>query len=104
MRSFARVRALALAAVLWLPALHCFYEAPTRAELARRLSAEAVRERPEAVAALRQTNAEWDFMGRTYLVLALANIALQDPTQTNTSLTMIDQILTTTLELKHATG
>ncbi len=104
MRSFARVRALALAAVLWLPALHCFYEAPTRAELARRLSAEAVRERPEAVAALRQTNAEWDFMGRTYLVLALANIALQDPTQTNTSLTMIDQILTTTLELEARHG
>lgn len=85
---------------MWLPALHCVVEAPPRAELSRRLSNEALRARPASIAALRQTNAEWDFMGRTYVVLALANTALRDPARAETALASIDQILTATLELE----
>lgn len=101
---FARLRALALAAGLWLPTLHCWFEAPPRAELAERLSRAALGQRPESIAALRQANAEWDFMGRTYFVLALANIALRDPTRAQTSIRTIDQILTETLELEERHG
>jgi len=48
-------------------------------------------------------NPEWDFMARTFLVLALANDALADPRKANANLAIVDRIIDDTVaaERKH---
>ena len=53
---------------------------------------------------MRASNAEWDFMGRTYLVLALANMALDEPSQADSYLGVMDTIIDETLRLEEAKG
>jgi hypothetical protein len=66
--------------------------------LAARLDALAnARENERATLALRQTNPEWDFMSRTFLVLSLANVALEDPASSARHLAAIDGIIEDTL-------
>ena len=81
---------LALAAAIWLPLLHLFFRpalsdfrqqhavAPQARQLAARHLAlwEDPGRREQEMARMRASNAEWDFMGRTYFVLALANMAI----------------------------
>jgi hypothetical protein len=111
------VLCLALAAVAWLPALHLLYPAnaqvlvhgkevtPLAAQLAaRQLSLwenPALRQRE--IARMRRSNAEWDFMGRTFLVLALSNMALREASFSSRAVAVIDRIVeeTTALEQKH---
>ena len=52
----------------------------------------------------REINAEWDFMGRTFLVLALANAALREPELKARALAVMDRILDDTLEREEAEG
>lgn len=51
----------------------------------------------EEVLAMRRLNPEWDFMQRTFLVLALANEALAAPDQQGTYLPVIDRVIEDTL-------
>jgi hypothetical protein len=53
---------------------------------------------------MRASNAEWDFMGRTYLVLALANLSLRDPVRQAQYLPILDTILAETLRLERERG
>ncbi|MBI2894625.1 MAG: hypothetical protein HYY06_13815, partial [Deltaproteobacteria bacterium] len=76
---------LVVAAALWLPSIRLFYRPPEASlrppggvsPLARSLARRHLRLwtvptlRAREIARMRSSNAEWDFMGRTYLVLAL---------------------------------
>lgn len=60
--------------------------------------------RGEAVAAMRRSNAEWDFMGRTFLVAALANMALREPASRAEVLRVMDLIIDETVRLEEEKG
>ena len=53
---------------------------------------------------MRASNAEWDFMGRTYLVLALCNMALTEPARQDRYLGVVDAIIDETLRLDESKG
>ena len=53
---------------------------------------------------MRISNAEWDFMGRTFLVLALCNMALHEPDQQAIYLDVVDRILDETIAAEAAYG
>ena len=42
---------------------------------------------------MRASNAEWDFMGRSFLVWSLANMSLREPQRRQTYLETIDRII-----------
>lgn len=105
---------LAIATPIWLPCLHLLFGedatehrsgdgVPPRA---RRMAAWHLRLwtdpglRAREVGKMRGNNAEWDFMGRTFLVLSLGNIALRDPAMKDTSLEVMDAIIDETLRLE----
>jgi len=112
---------LLMAAALWLPTVH-FFHLPNLAsyrpaehgarspENARALAARHLKlwEDPERrqieLAKMRGSNAEWDFMGRTFLVLALANMSLRDPDSTDRHLAVIDLIIEDTEKLEKEAG
>ena len=82
-----------LAAALWLPALHLYYAKPAAdfcqadgvSPKARQLAARHMELwsdpslRKIELDILRASNAEWDFMGRSFLVWSLANLGLREP-------------------------
>lgn len=102
--------ALLVAALLWIPNIHHLFDPPLRSTLTDRLAHRqlALWQSPEqldlAFGAMRRANAEWDFMGRTYLVLALANVALAQPARADEALRVIDGILASTLALEASRG
>jgi hypothetical protein len=112
------VTALAVAAGVWLPTMHLVFRpavADYRAEagvapLARELAArqlalwenEALRQGD--IAKMRATNGEWDFMGRTYVVLALGEMCLREPGQKERYLAVMDRIIDDTLLLEEQRG
>ncbi|MFI4859976.1 MAG: hypothetical protein ACIAXF_04760 [Phycisphaerales bacterium JB063] len=53
---------------------------------------------------MRIANAEWDFMGRTFLVLALCNMALHEPHDQKRYLAIVDRIITETLAVESSQG
>ncbi|MDC3379348.1 hypothetical protein OAX78_03605 [Planctomycetota bacterium] len=53
---------------------------------------------------MRGTNAEWDFMGRTFLVLALADMSMRDPSYQPDALVAIDAIIDETVRLEEERG
>jgi hypothetical protein len=53
---------------------------------------------------MRKANAEWDFMGRTFLVLALANMALREPAEKVRYLEVVDRIIDETIALDRDNG
>ena len=53
---------------------------------------------------MRVSNAEWDFMGRCYLVWALANVGLRDPASKTACLQTMDRIIAETLRLEQEQG
>jgi hypothetical protein len=53
---------------------------------------------------MRQSNAEWDFMGRTFLVLALANMSLRDPGSADKYVDVIDRIIDETIKIEAEHG
>lgn len=60
--------------------------------------------RQEELKRMRSSNAEWDFMGRTFFVLALANMAMRDPALERQTLVTIDAIIDETIRLERDKG
>jgi hypothetical protein len=117
-RILAGLAAMAMATLIWLPCLHFFYAKPVshfRQEQgispeARQLAARHLQLwtdpalRDEELKKMRVSNAEWDFMGRSYLVWSLANMALRDPASKPVYLRTMDQIIDETLRLEKQEG
>jgi len=109
---------LALAAAIWLPSVHWFFRrGPERfrsgssvSEVARQLANRHVEIwtdpalRRYELERMRASNAEWDFMGRSFLVWSLANLGLREPAAKQTYLAVIDQIIDETARLEHERG
>lgn len=109
---------LAFALIIWFSSLHLFFEP----NLADYISNGPVAPKTQEIAAyhlklwedpglraqtidrMRTSNPEWDFMGRTYLVLALANMSLREPSEKERFLTIIDRIIDNTLEVEREKG
>lgn len=53
---------------------------------------------------MQKLNPEWDFMSRTYFVLALANMALRDPVYEDPACEIIDAIIENTLRIEKEEG
>jgi hypothetical protein len=110
--------ALAVATLLWLPCLHFFFTpqaavwhsdrgiAPRAQELAERhlqLWTDPALKRRE-IGRMRRSNAEWNFMGRTFLVWSLAEMALREPAEQARYLPVMDTIIEETLRLEREHG
>src|SRR5439155_14839880 len=110
--------ALLLAAVLWLPCVHFFFKkspetfhcvagiSPKARQLAARhlqLWTDPTLRRRE-LEKMRASNAEWDFMGRSFLVWSLANMGLREPATKGECLRAIDRIVEATLALERERG
>ncbi|HSU53812.1 MAG TPA: hypothetical protein VLT36_07145 [Candidatus Dormibacteraeota bacterium] len=110
--------ALLVAGCIWLPCLHFVYQKPASAfkspeglsPLARQLAARhlqlwtepALRE--QELRKMRASNAEWDFMGRTFLVWSLANMSLREPAAKAGYLRTMDEIIDETIRLERDKG
>jgi hypothetical protein len=117
-RILAACAALILAAALWLPCLHLFFARPASAfyvkeglsPKARQLAARQMQLwadpllRKQELDRMRLSNAEWDFMGRSFLVWALANVGLRDPSSKPACLQTMDRIIDETLQLEQQKG
>lgn len=113
-----RLTALAVATVIWIPSLHFFYAREvgnfTRpaglSPKARQLSARhlqlwtdpALRQRE--LDRMRASNAEWDFMGRTFLVWSFAEMSLRNPADKPQYLQTMDRIIEETVQLEQKHG
>lgn len=114
-RTLARaVTVVGLACLLWVPAMHLFFRQDAGAEGRERARDRLLEDQLDAwedpelraheVSRMRGANAEWDFMGRTFLVLALANRGLEQPEERARVLPIIDAIVEETLALEEAHG
>jgi hypothetical protein len=110
--------ALALAAAIWIPSLHFFFArevgnftrpsglSPKAKQLAARhlqLWTDPVLRQKE-LDRMRASNAEWDFMGRTFLVWSLAEMSLRNPAKKAQYLQTMDRIIAETLQLEKTNG
>ncbi len=109
---------LAVGTAVWLPSLRFVFRpgrdqfrsevdvAPMARELARRHV--DLWMQPEGGTAdidvMRINNPEWDFMGRTFLVLSLANMCLHEPELRHTYLPVIDRIIEDTDRIAQTKG
>lgn len=113
-RTIRACASLALAALLWIPAVHVLFSgdadeagrARTRDSLmdAQLALHDDPAAREAALARMREANAEWDFMGRTFLVLSLTNHALEHPEDRDRVLAQVDATLEETLRLERERG
>ena len=109
---------LVLACAAWLPCVHLFfvpdlddYRGPAEGranviELAERhLDLWAVENsRAAEIDAMRESNPEWDFMGRTFLVMSLANMAISEPDRQAEYLAVMDHVIDDTLRVESERG
>jgi hypothetical protein len=110
--------AVALATAIWLPCLHFFFRqpladfyqekgiSPKAAQLATRhlkLWTEPALRQAE-LKKMRSSNAEWDFMGRSFLVWSLANMGLREPQSKERYLPVMDQIIQETIKIEQQDG
>jgi hypothetical protein len=109
---------LAIAGCIWLPCLHLVFTRPVSvfrgaeglSPKARQLAARHLQLwtdpalRQKELDRMRASNAEWDFMGRSFLVWSLANMGLRDPAAKALYLKTIDQIIDETLRLEKEKG
>jgi hypothetical protein len=117
-RILAGLAAIAVAALIWLPCLHFFFAKPASnfrqepglSPAARQLAARHLQlwtdsaSRAAELNKMLVSNAEWDFMGRSYLVWSLANMALRDPASKPLYLRTMDQIIDETPRLEEQEG
>jgi hypothetical protein len=110
--------ALIIATVIWVPCLHFFFAQPGSeffrkeglSPKAKQLAARHLQLwtepalRDQELRRMRASNAEWDFMGRTFLVWSLANMGLRDPTSKTAYLKTMDDIIDETLRLEKQEG
>jgi len=113
-KAFLGAAAFALATVIWLPCLHLFFRKPVAdfyqekgiSPKARQLAARHLQLwtepalRQAELKKMRNSNAEWDFMGRSFLVWSLANMGLREPRSANQYLPIIDQIIQETVKIE----
>jgi len=110
--------ALLLAAFLWLPCLHFLF----KPDVADYFSDGAIPPKAKAIASrhlelwsnpelraieikkMRGSNAEWDFMARTFFVLSLANMGLREPEAKAQYLAIMDCIIDETIRLEKEHG
>jgi len=109
---------LLIATCVWIPCVHLFFAPhlqdyvdtkgipPEARALARRHLAfwGDPQLHVEELGKMRGSNPEWDFMGRTFLVLALANMGLRQPAAKEQYLAAIDRIIDDTLRLESEKG
>jgi len=117
-RILAGLAALVLASILWLPCLHFVFTRPVSefrqpqglSPRAKELAARHLHLwndpalRRQELERMRASNAEWDFMGRSFLVWSLANMSLRDPASRPLYLRTMDQIIDETLRLEKQEG
>jgi len=117
-RLFSGSLALAVAAEIWLPSVHLFFTkagdsfrcasgvSPKAHELAARhmLMWTDPRLKSHEIERMRRSNAEWDFMGRSFLVWSLAEMGLREPSQKANYLQVMDRIIEETIQLEHNQG
>lgn len=110
--------ATALASLIWISSLHLFFAQPASAfrplqgvsPKARQLAERHLRlwndpkSREQELQRMRASNAEWDFMGRSFLVWSLANLGLRDPALKPSCLETMDRIIDETLRLERERG
>lgn len=110
--------ALGIGALVWLPCVHLVFAknvsdfrqrdklSPKAEQLANRQlqlwTEPALRERE--LAKMRRSNAEWDFMGRTFFVWSLADMSLRNPAAKAEYLKVMDEIIEETLRLEKEHG
>ncbi len=106
---------LALATACWLPLVRFFFRPATDgpglgAEEVKALAERQIRIWNDPVlknrelGTMQRSNPEWDLMGRTFTVLALAEMSLQSPAAAPTHLPVIDTIIEDTLSQDRAGG
>ena len=112
------VAALLVATAVWLPCLGLIfrpspsdYRAPSGISVQARRLAERQTQlwthpdlRHAGAARMRRSNAEWDFMHRTFTVLAFANIALRSPAETGRCLDLMDRVIADTIATEKGEG
>lgn len=117
-RLLAGLTALLVATAIWVPSLHFFFRQPAESFRAKAgLSAKArqlanrhlelwqnPKLREGELQRMRASNAEWDFMGRSFLVWSLANIGLREPAEKTACLETMDRIIDETLRLEKQEG
>ena len=112
--------ALFCATVIWLPSMHFFFRPNINNYLCQdksnipvitqKIAARHLRLwqdasfKNEQLEKMRAINGEWDFMGRTYLVLSLANMALREPAQKDDYVKIIDSIIADTIKVEQEKG
>ena len=109
---------LAIAAAVWLPAVHLFFPGNVTEYFTDRDVAPKARQladyhlhlwedpalRKVEVDKMRSSCEEWDFMGRTFLVCALANLGMRQPESKDEVLDIIDTIIEDTLRIESEKG
>jgi hypothetical protein len=117
-RWLAGLASLLLAAAIWLPGVHWLFMRPpatysgpagvppqARALAARHLrlwTDPALKQRE--LDRMRRSNAEWDFMGRSFVVWSLAEMSLREPAAAPSYLPVMDQIIDETIRLERERG
>ncbi len=110
--------ALLLGAALWLPCVHfifahdqeSFHSEQGVSPQARQLAARHLQVwtdpalKRRELDRMRRSNAEWDFMGRSFLVWSLAEMSLREPELKTNYLPVIDQIIDETIQLERDEG
>ncbi len=110
--------ALTIASAIWLPGVHLLFKRPVTefraatgiSPIAKALAARHLKLwtdpalREVELRRMRGSNAEWDFMGRSFLVWSLANVGLRDPAQKAACLETMDRIIAETLKLEREQG
>ena len=110
--------AFLLALTVWLPCLHFFFRKPLSnfyqengiSPKARQLAARHLqlwtdpKLRQAELKKMRSSNAEWDFMGRSFLVWSLANMGLREPQMKAQYLPVMDQIIQETVKIEQQDG
>ena len=109
---------LTVATAIWLPCLHLVFAKPISdfrqaqglSPKAQQLAARHLQLwnepdlREKELQRMRASNAEWDFMGRSFLVWSLANMGLRDPQSKALYLKTMDQVIDETLRLEKEKG
>lgn len=110
--------ALVIATALWLPLVHLFFSKPATSFFQPTAVSPKARElatrhlqlwtdpqlRERELQRMRASNAEWDFMGRSFLVWSLANMSLRDPAIKARHLETMDRIIEETIRLEQQEG
>ncbi|MBN1417313.1 MAG: hypothetical protein JXP34_00975 [Planctomycetes bacterium] len=117
-RILASIAAIVLATAVWLPALRLIFDPdpdaffsggalPPRARLLAERHLRMWRDpdlRRGEIERMRIRNAEWDFMGRSFFVWSLANLAIREPARAPECVEVMDAIIGETIRIEDEGG